>query len=177
MKLSKKQVKAYLDVMCKDTGRITLWCASLSIHDGKLYLVTTDGYVLAAIAVNDSLLPEVDKIVPRVALEHWYKMAGVKDYLTEAGIKEMLIDNDNTYPVWQSLIPNKNQAVAHSVLSLDPIYWVIMNRLADRQLTLSAYANCFFMAKDETGIYIVCGLKPAHGYVPILMRDYKDLVK
>lgn len=141
MQLSKKQLKAFLEVMSSDTSRPVLNHAKIDTYDGHPVLVATDGYVLTALRLTDDVLPIVGQLIPRTELIKWHKLANTKDRLTEKDIIPMAVPDDKgfhngnaQYPEWQKLIPtevgslpsftlNANYLLTMQVINETPLTW------------------------------------------------------
>jgi hypothetical protein len=84
--MNKSQVKALLDVISTDEIRSVLTYALIDEFEGRLMLIATDGYALAAIALanTDKELCALHKgkLVSRQSLTRWYKLASAKDILS-----------------------------------------------------------------------------------------------
>ncbi|WP_157929167.1 hypothetical protein [Mycobacteroides abscessus] len=157
MNLSKKQVKALLEVMSSDTTRPVLMAAKVDKHDEETVLVAMDGYVLAELAAPE-LGEHVGKYLSRAELTKWYKLAGNKDQLTHEGIVEMLsTEEDYNYPEWQRLMGGLNQQPIDA-LAVNPKYLVTMNALADSTLTWKFNGHAL-KAEHERNTYLVMPLK------------------
>jgi DNA polymerase III sliding clamp (beta) subunit (PCNA family) len=141
MNLTKKQVKAFLDVISSDETRPILTNAKIDTYEGRPVLVGTDSYKLAVITLTDDILPLMGYLIPRAELIKWHKLASHKDYLTEADLQPMATPDDQAmfrnddqdksqYPKWQPLVTrDKNEAVTH--ISINAQFMATMQTLAD----------------------------------------------
>lgn len=96
LQLNKRQVKSLLDIISKEEHRHIINCVTVQEVGGKFYLVATDSYKMALLAVeSEELLKFKDKLLNREALTKWYKLASAKNYLTERTLVEMFKDESN----------------------------------------------------------------------------------
>lgn len=112
--MNKKQVGAFLKVMSKDQSRPVLMCAKVDEYEGKAVLVATDGYILAAVNIdNEDAEPLMGRLIRREAIERWYKLATGKDRLDARTLAEVSAEDyamndgyaDYEYPKWKNIIP------------------------------------------------------------------------
>lgn len=109
LQLNKKQVKSLLDIISKEEHRHVINCATVQEVNGKFYLVATDSYKMALLAVeSEELLKFKDKLLSRGALTKWYKLASANDYLVERALAIMFEEESNLvsgdYPRVEGLI-------------------------------------------------------------------------
>lgn len=109
LQLNKRQVKSLLDIISKEEHRHVINCVTVQEVDGKFYLVATDSYKMALLAVeSEELLKFKDKLLNRGALTKWYKLASAKDYLTEDTLAKMFGEESDLvggdYPRVEGLI-------------------------------------------------------------------------
>ncbi len=127
MNLTKKQVKAFLEVLSSDDARPVLTQASIELYNNISHLVATDGYMLAAIPVN-GVSDMIGRRIERAELVKWYKLAGTKDVFTDEDVRELAKetftdfgDKDTEgklhgkYPEWQKLVPSGEPAPMSTV--------------------------------------------------------------
>lgn len=111
--MNKKQLGAFLKVMSKDDMRPILCTAKIDLYNEVPHLVATNGYVLAAVKLDEDASELVGKMIRRDALEKWYKLATGKSRLTSEELISVSSDDyaqhngyqDGNYPQWQSLVP------------------------------------------------------------------------
>lgn len=162
MQLSKKQVKALLEVISSDSSRPVLCTASISVYNDRAYLVATDGYKLSALSLPETFKQHEKKVIIRGELVKWYKLAATKDYFTDETLEPLLEESPGNYPEWSHLLPEQTKKLVKpiTVVALDPKYWVIMNELSGEDLTLEHYDSMLFQAVTRNDdIYIVMGKK------------------
>lgn len=133
MTLSKRQVKALLDVISKDESRPILTYAKLDIYKGKPVLVATDSYHMVVLPLTDTILPEATegKLISRDDLTKWYKLAENRELLGDLELATMAQDEAEVgkYPAYAKLIEGFTpQAV--SFISFNPDYIANMQTLA-----------------------------------------------
>lgn len=109
LQLNKRQVKSLLDIISKEEHRHVINCVTVQEVDGKFYLVATDSYKMALLAVeSEELLKFKDKLLNREALTKWYKLASAKNYLTEDTLAKMFEEESKQvsgdYPRVEGLI-------------------------------------------------------------------------
>lgn len=116
--MNRKQVNAFLKIMSKDNTRPVLCSTYIDKFRDKPVLVVTDGYVLAAVYMEDVDDSYIGKRITRAAIEKWYKLADGKSRLTGESIQELMEDDVHNgrdiygdYPKWQQLVPEGTQAV------------------------------------------------------------------
>lgn len=117
--MNKKQVGAFLKVMSKDDSRPILCTAKVDRYKDDLVLVATDGYVLAAMNIDDDAAELEGKLIRRSAIERWYKLAKTKDVLTGGELVRVSADDyaydgsyeDGKYPDWQRVLTIEPTAV------------------------------------------------------------------
>lgn len=110
--MNKKQTLAFLKVMGKDISRDKLRSAYVDKWDDRVVLVTTNGYILAAIYMDEDAEPAVGKMIRREAIERWYKLATGKSRLTGDELVKVLNDDytqegsykEGAYVDWKRLV-------------------------------------------------------------------------
>ena len=159
--MNKKQVGAFLKVIAKDTLRPVLTNATISRYNDRLVLVGTDGHKFAAIYIEDAEELE-GKLIPREALEVWYKLATGKSRLTGQEIVDKLSKDaiDGQFPGWQKLIP-KGEPVAQSTMRFNAEFFKIMQELTGKtDMTVELYGEVHPMViKSEDGVFVVMPMK------------------
>lgn len=154
MKLTRKQVKAYLDVLSNDDYRPALCRAAISLKDGKPYLAATNSYILAALKLDDSYSELVGKCVLREELVKWYKLADGKSVLTDDVLKDMLVDNAEKFPGWDALVPKSTTATES--IGFHPKYAVALCAVADQDLNWKLNGTTGpMLAETSRGIYML----------------------
>lgn len=133
MNLTKKQVKAFLEVLSSDESRPVLTHAKIDMLDGTPVLIGTDSYKLAALKLTDDILPEMGSLVPRESLVKWYKLASNKDYLTEVELITMAIPEEEVgkYPEWQRLVPDVKDIVDLPNIRINAGYMFTLQTLVE----------------------------------------------
>jgi DNA polymerase III sliding clamp (beta) subunit (PCNA family) len=166
MTLTKKQVKSLLEVISSDDTRPMLQQVKIDTFEDKPVLVATDGYVLAAINLDDSVLPEVGKMIDRSEIVKWYKLATNKDIFSEATLLELPKTHiEGVYPVWQKLVPEAKDFSAQASMRFNAQYMATIQTLAARDgynagLCWELYGKLSpLVARDESGTYLVMPLK------------------
>lgn len=116
--MNRKQVNAFLKVMSKDVTRPVLCSTLVDKFNDKPVLVVTDGYILAAVYMEDVDDSYIGKRITRAAIERWYKLADGKSRLTGETIQELMEDDVHNgrdmygdYPKWQGIVPKETGAV------------------------------------------------------------------
>jgi len=143
MNLTKKQVKAFLEVLSSDTARPVLTQASIELYNDVSHLVATDGYMLAAIPVN-GVSDMIGRRIEREDIVKWYKLAGTKDVFTDDDVRELAkeVYTDfgekdtegklyGKYPEWQKLVPTGENA-AFTGINLNVKYLMTAQTLLGR---------------------------------------------
>ena len=159
--LSKPQVKALLEVISTDDSRPALCRAVISLlRDDKPCLVATDGYVLAALRLNDSYRHRLNECVLRDDLVKWYKLAGNRDTFDDDALREMLVVNDTQFPDWQGAVPT--QAAPTEVICFNAGYATTLQALAGNSVTYRlAGAGRAMVGENDIGSYVLMPLKVA----------------
>lgn len=161
MQLSKKQVKAFLDVLGKDDSRPTIMRASVQEYEGHMYLVATDSYKLAALYIGDVVTEELSMYIEREDLVKWYKLASNKDSFDYSELKERLQPqgDQDRFPAWQKLVPKEEPTPLPSVY-FNARFMLTMEELADSSLKWEFNGRLGpMLAKQGNSIYIVMPLK------------------
>jgi hypothetical protein len=160
MTLTKKQVKALLDVISADTSRPVLCTAYIRRSgDGQTYLVATDGYVLTKL-YSPGLAAHEGKFLKRESLIRWTKLAGTKDVLADEEIIEMLTNDDvGSFPATDPLLENLTPT-GQTVFNVNPKYLVTMEQLADTALQWTVHGGTNpYIARSDKNVYVVMPLK------------------
>ena len=159
MTLTRKQVKSFLEIVSSDEARPLLMNAAVCEHHGKIYLVGTDSYKLAALLLSDDLRDMVGKVVSREDITVWYKLASGKDRMDDDFIREHAQDADGNYPDWARLMPVEGQdKTTRTRLSIEPAYLAAMNSLAEMPLSYSFY-DSMLHSETRMGIFVVMAMK------------------
>ena len=157
MNLSKRQVKALLDIMSDDKTRPAICQAWIDKRGDKQVLVTTDGYHL--VVLNTELGPRhVGKVVTRDELVKWYKLATAKDVLTNGRLADMLTEPEHNYPRWEQLIPTEPEQL--STFTLNARYLTNLETVNGQPLTYKSYGRLRpFVAENENGLFVIMPIK------------------
>lgn len=161
MAMNKKQVGAFLKVVGKDPARVTLSHAKIDTYNGRTVLMGTDGYKLAAIYIDeaDEL---VGKLLPREAIERWYKLATGKSRLTGREIVESLAQEltEGNYPEWQKLVP-QGDTLPQTTMRFNAEFFKIMQDLTgNADMTVKFYGEVHPMViESEDGVFVVMPMK------------------
>lgn len=165
MNLTKKQVKAFLEVMSSDDSRPVLTQASIELYNDISHLVATDSYKLVAIPVT-GVSDMIGKRIPREELVKWYKLASNKDYFTDENVRELAtIDPEESgkYPEWQKLMPTEEEEpFAQTGMGVQASYLLTMENLAGN--TGGMYWDFYkdhsmLVARENSCIYVVMELR------------------
>lgn len=158
MNLSKRQVKALLDVMSSDDTRPGICQAWVDERNGKRVLVAVDGYHL--VALNTELdSKQVGKVITREDLTKWYKQATAKDSFTDKVANDLLTERLHRYPDnWTSFIPTEPEQMG--VFTLNARYLTDLETVNDYPLTYKTYGRLRpFIAETDSGLYIIMPIK------------------
>lgn len=157
MQLTRKQVKALLDVISSDETRPVLNNLVIDKYENKIVAVATDGYKLVALDTEISE-DHLGKVVSRENLIKWYKLANAKDRLDDKWLLEMTEELNADYPKWQDLIP-KGDPTPSNQICLDAQYLLTMSTLADSHLILNFYNKDNHVApivsRANNGLYVI----------------------
>lgn len=162
-KLTKKQVKAFLEVISSDTSRPVICTAKIDTYKGRTVLIATDGYQLAALDAP-GLKGHEGKLIDRTELIKWYKLAGTKDRLDEKALIEMPNARDDDrwfgeYPEWTKIIEAQH-AGEITKIALNARYMLTMQTLADKTLIYDTHGKFgAVMAREDDNLYVVMPLK------------------
>lgn len=171
MNITKKQVKALLDVINSDETRPILTNAKIDTFEGNPVLVATDTYKMSIIKLSDDVLPIMGQLIPRAELIKWYKLAGNKDYFTEADLLTIAkpdnggFNDEPQYPKWQQLVPQQKLIQPQASIRINAAYMHTMQVLADCDTYPAGMLWEFYgdlapvVARHENNIYIVMPLK------------------
>jgi hypothetical protein len=170
--LSKKQVKAFLEVISSDETRPVLTHAKIDELEGQPVLIGTDSYKLAAIKLTDDILPKMGSLIPRAELVKWYKLASNKDYLTETELLEMAIPDDQgfgedktQYPKWQKLVPSEDTRTELTGICINADFMATMQILSGSDGYSGGMPWEFYgslspvISRKDGSIYLVMPLK------------------
>lgn len=158
--LTRKQMKAFLNVMAKDEARPALCRASVEIYDGEPVLVATNGYMLAALKLGDECSGAVGLCVMRKELIKWYKLAERKDIFTEEQLLEILEENDVEFPKWQKAIPPIESAEGVERLSFNGAYANTLEILNDCPLEFVMHGRVgALVAENSKAILVLMPLR------------------
>ena len=157
MELSKKQVKALLEVISSDETRHVLCNAYVDTYKERTVLVATDGYMLVAI---DAPTLQPGRFIHRDELTKWYKAATSKDILTDEVAHEMSRDDDFlSYPKWQEIIA-KVQTTPMTNILLNARYMMTLSVLKGDVLNLKLHGATAPMIDDTTNnLYLIMPIK------------------
>ena len=156
MELSKKQVKALLEVISSDKTRHILCNAYVDTYKDKTVLVATDNYTLVAL---DAPTLQPGRFIHRDELTKWYKLAGAKDILTDEVAHEMSRDDDLNYPKWQEVIAKVQTTPMTNVL-LNAKYMMTLETLKGEHLNLKLHGATAPMIDDTTNnLYLIMPIK------------------
>jgi hypothetical protein len=174
MNLTKKQVKALLEVLSKDDTRPILEHALIDDYQGQLTLVATDSYKLIALKLHITSADGqeyIGKLVSRDDLTRWYKLAATKDTLMTNDLLAMAAASDMNYPKWQDLLKEKTASgngrtdqdlkpEAVSKIGFQADYAVTLEKLAGTQLFYEFHGPFGAMlARTDDGLFILMPLK------------------
>ena len=163
MQLTKKQVKAFLEVISSDTSRPVICTAKVDTYEGRTVLIATDGYQLAALDAP-GLKGHEGKLIDRTELIKWYKLAGTKDRLDEKALIEMPNARDDDkwygeYPEWVKIIEAQAPGEIAKVI-LNANYMLNMQILADKPLPYTANGQRgAVIAYEDNNLYVIMPLK------------------
>lgn len=175
MNLTKKQVKAFLEVLSSDNARPVLTQASIrTCTDDVSHLVATDGHMLAAIPVN-GVSDMIGRRIKREDLVKWYKLASTKDVFTDDDVRELAKevytdfgDKDTEgklygkYPEWQKLVPTGERA-AFTGVNLNVKYLATAQNVlgTDHGIEMQFYGDKFspVVIKNDGTLVLVMSLK------------------
>lgn len=160
MNLSRRQVKALLDVVSADEMRPILCRAEVQLFEDRPYLVATNSYMLAAIKLPEAFTDLVGHSITRQDLVKWYKLATGRDQFTEDNVRELATVHDGKYPEWQRLVPT-GEAVPMSSMVFNADYCATMQVLADTKGLEWKYFGALapMLAKTADKILIVMPMK------------------
>jgi DNA polymerase III sliding clamp (beta) subunit (PCNA family) len=166
MQLTKKQVAAFLEVISSDSSRPILTTASVELRENSAYqnevfLVATDGYVLAALMLPKSFEKHAKKVITRAELIKWYKLASSKDLFTDETLEPLLVESDGNYPDWQKLMPTKSEPVTSvTKISLNAKYMMTMQKLNNEQpVTYDHFKEHLYMGEFNGNMFVIMSLK------------------
>ena len=163
MQLTKKQVKAFLEVISSDTSRPVICTAKVDTYEGRTVLIATDGYQLAALDAP-GLKGHEGKLIDRTELIKWYKLAGTKDRLDEKALIEMPNARDDDkwygeYPEWVKIIEAQHPGEITKI-ALNARYMLTMQTLADKTLVYTANGQRGAVtAREDNNLYVIMPLK------------------
>lgn len=157
MKLSKRQVKGLVDIM-KSTVRSEF--KQLNIQEGYLYV--TDSYSMVRIKLAEDV---PNGIVLFKDVDVWYKLATVRDYMTE----DFIIEHLDT----EGVMPNNLSRVfgdMHEAFSLEKEAYTLDFNLVDRVVrsvshdkevnAIGGKSRIYVSNRDDSGIEgIVLGMR------------------
>lgn len=145
MNLTKKQVKAFLEILSSDNVHPILTQASIELYNDVTHLVATDSYKLVAIPVN-GVSDMIGKRISREDIVKWYKLASNKDRFTDENVRELATLNPEEhgkYPKWQDLVPTgEKTAFTQTILNVNYLM-TIQNLFEVPGLTLEFYGDKF----------------------------------
>lgn len=163
MRLTKKQMNAFLNVLSNDESREILTQAAICEYEKIVYLVATDSYKLCALQLTDDLKDLVGKRIEKSELIKWYKLADHKSMFTEDDVRELATDLEKPYPKWQDLMPEaKDLPQACTSVFVDPNHLVTMAKLSETTGLLYEFHGHLggqLVSKLGGNIYVVMGLK------------------
>lgn len=160
--LSKKQVKALLEVISDDEARPVLTTALLDEHDGRAVLIATDSYKMAIIDLEmegdfPEFVPVKGNLIARQSLVTWYKLAAAKDYINN----EQLIDMSEKpaehmkWPEWKQILKVEDGAGLYR-MSFNAQYAATLQTLAGQPLQYDVVSDHSPMiAKDHANTYVL----------------------
>jgi len=172
MNLTKKQVKAFLDVLSSDSARPVLTQASIELYNDVSHLVATDGYMLAAIPVN-GVSDMIGRRIEREDIVKWYKLANTKDLFTDDNVRELAKetftdfgdkDTDGKlhgkYPEWQN---SYDERAAFTSVNLNVKYLVTAQNVlgTEHGIEMQFYGDKFspVVIKNDGTLVLVMPLK------------------
>ena len=159
--MNKKQVGAFLKIIAKDNMRPILTNATVSRYNDRLVLVGTDGQKFAAIYIEDAESLE-GKLIPREALEVWYKLATGKSRLTGQELVDSLSKHavEGQFPGWHKLIP-RGEPVPQTTMRFNAEFFKIMQDLTgNADMTVKLYGEVHPMViESEDGVFVVMPMK------------------
>lgn len=164
MNLTKRQVKALLEVISADESRPVLTHAKIDTFNDQTVLVATDSYKLAAINLDPKIVkPILGQLIPRAELQKWYKLATNKDFLTDTDLLTITVKESEVgkYPQWQQLVPDKKKFSALAGIGLNASYLLTIQTLIDTTaLMLEFYGPLMpVVIRHDQNTYIVMPIK------------------
>lgn len=163
MQLTKKQVKAFLEVISSDTSRPIICTAKIDTYKGRTVLIATDGYQLAALDAP-GLKGQEGKLIDRTELIKWYKLASSKDRLDENTLIKMPDARDSEkwygeYPEWIKIIEAQHPGEITKV-ALNAKYMLTMQILADAPILYTTNGQRGAVtAYENNNLYVIMPLK------------------
>ena len=131
MNLTRKQIKALLEVMSSDNSRPVLcYLWTENTEDGS-YFIATDSYKAVMLKTHHS--QDKQLAVHRDELTKWYKLAKTSDILTEEDILAMMTEQDINFPKVPELLKNIT-VVAPDTIGFNAGYADTLERIASRPL-------------------------------------------
>ena len=166
--MNKKQLGAFLKVMSKDDSRPILKTAYIDKYDDKYVLVSTDGYKLAAVYVDEDVEPILGKMIRREAIEKWYKLATGKSRLTGEELVAVSADDyaqhgsyeSGEYVKWQSIIPQIERAGQDVMMFNAEFFKIIQDMDGSEGIKVELYGKLAPMVvKSERLLAVVMPMK------------------
>ena len=154
--LTKKQVKALLDIMSSDDARPVLAGVHIAEFKGKVCAIATDSYILAAMPCE---LPLGEKsFVPRSSIERWHKLATAKSTLEKYELADMLEVSPSNAPNFERVVPEEEQE--QKAVSFQARYMVALESLKTSPLVLSLRSSVGVGVDDTTdSTYVIMPLR------------------
>lgn len=166
--MNKKQLGAFLKVMSKDEMRPILCTAKVDRYDGRLVLVATDGYQLAAVNIDEDAQELEGRMIRRSALEKWYKLATGKSRLTGEELISVSADDygqnggyqDGNYPQWQGLVPRDEPKGQETMHFNADFFKTVQDLDGENSVRVKLYGKLSPMVfETERGLYLVMPMK------------------
>lgn len=166
--MNKKQLGAFLKVMSKDDSRPILCTAKVDRYKDDLVMVATDGYVLAAVKLDEDARELEGKLIRRSALEKWYKLATGKSRLTSDELISVSSDDygqnggyqDGDYPQWQNLVPQTEPEGQDTMHFNADFFKTIQDLDGQNSVRVKLYGRLSPMVfETERGLYLAMPMK------------------
>lgn len=162
MNLTRKQVKAWLDIISNDTSREVLTNVYIDKYKDTIVAVATDSYKLVALKtdLNPAML---GKYIKREDIVTWYKLATAKDRFTDDHLIAFSYDRKDDkpqYPKWPNLIPETTGQP--SSVALNATYLLSLQTLnSDQPLELKFTSDKIgpILANSEIGTFLIMPIK------------------
>lgn len=162
--MNKKQVTAFLKIVGKDKDRELLTNAYVDTYNDKLVLVGTNGFMVAAMYIDDAAEPLMGTMIRRDALERWARAATGRSRLTGEELLEVARGDyalnegyyKGEYPNWRGVMPTIDKVKIDTITYNGEFSKILQDLDGGDRLTYEFYGELKpVVVRTDQGVYVM----------------------